>query len=67
MPDKLRATIVYVHDGRLGAEAAKKWAIAEYKSKHPDWEPSSKDLYIQVTSKRSKELAERIVAGERTG
>lgn len=66
--DKSRATIVYVYDGKLGAEEerAKEKAIAEYKSRHPGWELSSKDICIQVGNEHTKELLERIKAGERT-
>ena len=59
------ATIIYVHDGKSETEmeAAKQKAIAEYKSKHPDWQPSPKDWYMQVLTERAKELAEEIAAG----
>ena len=56
-----------MRDDRLGEDVGRKKAISEYKSKHPDWEPSSRDLYIQVTSEREIELTERLIAGERTG
>ena len=66
--DKPRATIVYV-TGNSGAEteAAKIKSITEYKSKHPGWEPSSKDWYIEVLDAETKELTERIIAGELPG
>lgn len=67
--DNPHATIVYVYndESETEAEAAKQKAIAEYKSKHPDWEPSPKGWYIHVRNERAKELTERIIAGERTG
>jgi hypothetical protein len=66
--DKPRATIVYVKgNSEAETEAARKKAIAEYKSKHPDWEPSSEDWYIQVLDAETKELTERIITGELPG
>ncbi|MBN2186012.1 MAG: hypothetical protein JW732_00995 [Dehalococcoidia bacterium] len=67
--DKPRATIVYVYDSKseTRTRSAKQKAIAEYKAKHPDWQPSPKDLYIQVIDTETKELTERVIAGERTG
>lgn len=66
--DKPRATIVYVYDSKseTKTEAARQKAIAEYRAKHPDWQPSPTDLYIQVINAETKELTERIIAGEGT-
>lgn len=63
--DKPRATIVYVYNNKseTETEAAKQEAIAEYKAKHPDWEPSSKDWYIQVTSENAKQLTQEVIDG----
>lgn len=57
--EKPRAIIVYVRDA-----SAK--AIAFYKAKHPEWEPSPKDIYIRVVSEDGKRNTERLLAGERT-
>ena len=65
--DKPRIPIVYVYsESETETEAAKQKAITEYKSKYPDWEPSSNDQYIQVTSEEAKQNTERVIAGERT-
>ena len=54
--EKPGATIIYIGD--------KDKAIAEYKAKHPEYEPSNKDIYVSVVSERAKELTERLIAGE---
>ena len=54
--EKPGATIVYHGD--------KEQAIAEYKAKHPGYEPSNKDVYISVVSENAKKLTERLIAGE---
>jgi hypothetical protein len=66
--EKPGATIIYVYDGKskTEAEAAEQKAITEYRTKHPDWEPSWKDFYIHVENEHTKELVERIARGERT-
>lgn len=63
------AAIVYVSgesSTEAEAEAAKQKAILDYKANHPSWEPSHRDLCIQVLNEHAKELTERIIAGERT-
>jgi len=66
--DKPRTTIVYVYDGKseTETEAARQKAVAEYKEKHPDWQPSLNDIYIHVLSENAKKLTEEILAGEGT-
>ena len=62
--NKPKAIIVYVcGKSETETEAAKQKAIAEYKSKHPDWEPSPNDMYMQVLTERAKELTEEIASG----
>jgi hypothetical protein len=63
--DRPRSIIIYVYDGELGAEeeTAKKSAIAEYKSKHPDWKPSHNDVYMRVPNERTKTLLQEIEMG----
>lgn len=64
--DKPRATIIYIYDSKsdTATEAAKQKAIVEYRVKHPGWQPSPTDLYIQVRNAETKELTEQLIAGE---
>ena len=66
--DKTRAQIVYVTgESETETEAAKQKAIAEYKSKHPDWELSHQDWLIQVTDEEAKDDLEWLIAGGERG
>lgn len=66
--DQPSALIVYVCDSNLEAEkeAAREKAIAEYRAKHPDWEPSHLDWYISVLNERTKANTEEILEGKST-
>ena len=62
--NKPRAIIVYVQgESETESEAAKEKAIAEYRAKHPEWEPATTDCYIRVTSEKAKELTHEIMNG----
>ena len=63
-PEKPWLVVVY-DDTRKPSETELEKAKAEYKAKHPDWQEQDFNV-IWVMDAETKELTERVIAGERT-
>ena len=61
-PEKPWLVVVY-DDTRKPSEAELEKAKAEYKANHPDWSEQPFNV-IWVTDAETKELTERLIAGE---
>ena len=64
-PEKPWLVVVYDDTGKP-SEAKLEKAKTEYKAKHPDWQEQDFNV-IWVTDAETKELTERLIAGERPG